>query len=76
MPIFILRYTFLAFGHGPRACIGMRFATLEVKMALATMLGKYNFAFCNKTVQEIKLDPKSGLKSNFGGIWLKIENRH
>ena len=35
-------YTFLAFGQGPRACIGMRFTLLEAKIALVSILGRYS----------------------------------
>ena len=36
-------YTFLAFGQGPRNCIGMRFALLQVKTAIARMVFNYRF---------------------------------
>lgn len=35
--------SFLAFGAGPRGCIASRFAILEMKLLLASVLRKYKF---------------------------------
>lgn len=34
---------FQPFGAGPRNCIGMRFALIEVKMAIAKIVHKFTF---------------------------------
>jgi len=41
--------TYLPFGNGPRNCIGMRFALIEMKILLAKILAKYKFVKCSQT---------------------------
>nr|CAH0100172.1 unnamed protein product [Daphnia galeata] len=36
-------YSFMAFGMGPRNCVGLRFAMEEMKIAICTMVQKFRF---------------------------------
>nr|WKF18919.1 cytochrome P450 [Tuta absoluta] len=63
---------FMAFGQGPRACIGARLGQLMVSAGLAAMLSTYLVEPCARTTSEIEYDPRSVMLKNKGGIWLKF----
>ncbi|CAF0837522.1 unnamed protein product [Brachionus calyciflorus] len=65
---------YLPFGNGPRNCLGMRFAILEMKLALATTLSKFRFDTCDKTPEKIEID-SSGFARPKEKIILKISSR-
>ncbi|OWF50100.1 cytochrome P450 3A24-like [Mizuhopecten yessoensis] len=66
-------FVFLPFGDGPRNCIGMRLALLELKIAVGRILQTYRPVKCSKTEVPIKI-------SNLGnipvGLFLKFEKRN
>jgi len=80
-------YTFLPFGQGPRSCIGMRFATLEIKIGLIQVMDEWNFlpenAFLaqilrrfdlkrtSETPSEVTKDPASMLGTPLQPIFVK-----
>ena len=47
-------YTYLPFGSGPRHCVGMKFALLETKLALAKIITKYKFVTSKNTQIPLK----------------------
>merc|ERR1719499_13166 len=69
-------YTFQAFGQGPRACIGMRFALLEAKVAILSLMTKYSFTPGTSTKEPLVLDPTSQLNYIKGGLWAKVVRRN
>ncbi|KAM4631554.1 cytochrome P450 3A24-like [Discoglossus pictus] len=56
-------YTFMPFGVGPRNCIGMRFALLNMKLALTVLLQNFTFRTCKDTPIPLELDTRGPLKT-------------
>lgn len=65
-------FSYLAFGAGPRNCIGIRFGMLQTKLGLAMLLKQFQFESCAKTQIPIKIDNVSLLLIPSGGVWLKV----
>ncbi|XP_056334414.1 thromboxane-A synthase [Danio aesculapii] len=67
-------FVYLPFGAGPRSCVGMRLAQLEIKVALVHIFKRFNVVACEDT--EIPLEVKShttlGPKN---GVMVKITER-
>ena len=54
----------------------MRFALLEAKYALVTIVRKFEFIATEKTKTPLKLDPEANLGIiGKAGIWVKVQKR-
>ncbi|XP_037054366.1 cytochrome P450 3A9-like isoform X3 [Peromyscus leucopus] len=51
-------YTYLPFGYGPRNCIGMRFALINMKLAIVKILQNFSLSPCEETEVCLKLGKK------------------
>ncbi|XP_077333404.1 cytochrome P450 3A24-like isoform X1 [Lithobates pipiens] len=56
-------YTFLPFGFGPRNCIGMRFAMVNMKAAIILLLQNFSFRTCKDTPIPLQIDTTGFLKT-------------
>ncbi|MDF0651843.1 MAG: cytochrome P450 [Nitrospira sp.] len=66
------RYAYLPFGAGPRACVGIHFASLEGPLLLALIGRRYDLQLAQETVEPelmVTLRPK-------GGIRMMLQPRH
>ena len=72
----IERFAFLPFGEGPRMCVGMRMAQLQIKACLAMFLRKYSLELSPKTRTPLKMIPSTFLNAADGGLWAYIRPIH
>ena len=64
-------YSLVAFGGGPRICLGMAFAKLEMKIVMAMLLRGYEWAIASG--QDLTMNPVPTLKPVDG---LKVRFKH
>ncbi|UJR23769.1 hypothetical protein I4U23_026745 [Adineta vaga] len=65
---------YLPFGDGPRNCLGMRFALLEIKLGIVKALRLVEIQQCEKTEIPIQLSKRPTLSSK-NGIWVRVARR-
>jgi len=69
-------FPFLPFGAGPRNCIGMKFAQMELKVAISKILSKYTFKLAAGLNKE-PLDIVSGITMGpKHGVMVTVHKRH
>ncbi|XP_076345870.1 cytochrome P450 3A25-like isoform X4 [Tachypleus tridentatus] len=64
------------FGHGPRNCIGMRFAQLEAKMAITRIVQKYYLMPCEKTEKKLTVRLGINIMNPANGVFVKFIPRN
>nr|QEL53081.1 cytochrome P450 CYP6A104 [Mythimna separata] len=68
-------YVYLPFGEGPRLCIGMRFAKMQMMTGLITILKKYRLELADGMPRKLQFKPVSGITHSKDGIMLKFIER-
>lgn len=64
---------FLPFGDGPRNCVGLRFAMLEMRIALVKLLQRFEFSSCKRTIMPMKYAQRKIVLSSIAGVWLRVD---
>ncbi|XP_063905052.1 probable cytochrome P450 28a5 [Zophobas morio] len=69
----IVKYSFLPFGEGPRACLGQRFGMLQVKIGVAYVVKNFRLSVNGKTKMPLEYDPFAIITTPKGGMWIDFE---
>ncbi|XP_053617331.1 cytochrome P450 6B5-like [Plodia interpunctella] len=68
-------YSYLPFGEGPRLCIGMRFAKMQMLAGLITILKKYRVEVTQRPPKQMEFSPTSFVTQPKKRIELKFLER-
>lgn len=64
---------YMPFGQGPRNCLGMRFALMEIKLCLTHLLHHYTILMSDKTENSFKI--RETLVIQPGAVYIRIRKR-
>ena len=64
---------YLPFGAGPRNCVGMRFALLELKMACIQLLRKFTVLKSDKLENTFRIVELTTILPE--SVWIKLQHR-
>lgn len=67
-------FVYLPFGAGPRNCIGLRLAKLEIKMALVQLFRRFSIVASSETEVPLELRSDTTLAPK-NGIFVKLQRR-
>lgn len=67
------QFAFTPFGFGPRNCIAMRLAQMEVRLMLAAILKDFVPVICEKSVFPPVFKPLSDISKD--GLWVRFKRR-
>ncbi|XP_049938377.1 probable cytochrome P450 6a13 [Schistocerca serialis cubense] len=70
------KLAYMAFGAGPRACIGQRFALSQVKMGVAAIVLNTEIHCSARTPKTIRINPLAVLRLCKDGLWLNFKPLH
>nr|XP_969746.4 PREDICTED: uncharacterized protein LOC658247 [Tribolium castaneum] len=65
-------FVHLPFGDGPRNCIGLRFALMQSKCGIATVVNNFRFSLSPAT-KPLRLNPNSFVLNTYDKIYLRAE---
>lgn len=65
-------HTYIPFGSGPRICIGLRFAMIQMKVAITMLLLNYKFTLNEKTGIPLVMNPATFILTPQAGTWLNV----
>jgi cytochrome P450 len=65
----------MPFGSGPRNCVGLRFATMEYKLALARLVKSFSLTMAPDSEENLRVGQVTILLKPLNGVKIRLEKR-
>lgn len=63
---------FMSFGDGPRNCVGIRFAMLQMQIGLVTLIRSFEFSTCNRTDIPLEFTTVNMVLTPKNALWFSV----